>query len=176
MKYPLIALLFAAGCSNVVPSAVARLYALSPMEADPSDIAVALDLPDGIGVRPQSAKLTLTATRTDTDQTSAGTYIFSASPGSDGSTVYAVADSDFERLRAQQSLIRGWKEVADDATSGSLSVGLEGCAIGAGPTPDAVISINMRTAQDGAFFPLIRNAPITEVLDLADEDALKQCD
>ncbi|WP_298360822.1 hypothetical protein [uncultured Litoreibacter sp.] len=176
MKYPLIALLLVAGCSNIVPSAIARLYSVSPMEADPSDIAVALDLPDGIGVRQGTAKLLLTATRSDTNETSAATYILAASPGRDGSTVYAIADRDFGRLRAQQSLIRGWKDAAGDATNGSLSAGLEGCIIGAGPADDAAMSINMRTAKEDAFFPLIRRAPITDVMELADMEDLKPCD
>ena len=57
-----------AGCSALVPSGVARLSAISPLEADPDAIAVALVLPEGVDLVPGSARLAIEAVREDTGE------------------------------------------------------------------------------------------------------------
>ena len=175
MKLVLIALALTAGCSSVVPSTIARLNAISPMEADPQDIAIALDLPDTVGITQGSAQMLMTATRRDTEQTSSETYILATMHGSDGSTIYAIAEADFGRIRAQQTLIQQWKEEAGRATSGSVGVNLKGCSIGDGPDEDDVMSIRIRTDTDGPFFPLVRDTPVKKVLEFTEIGALEPC-
>ncbi len=175
MRHLILAVAFLSGCTSVVPTGIARLSAVSPMEADPADIAVALSLPTGIGVTTNSANLNLMASRTDTDQSTAETYVLASMMGSDGSTIYAVAPADYARLRDQQALIRQWKGENSKATSGSLGVTLEPCTTGAGPTPDATVTIKIRTSSDGQFFPILRNAPVTDVLQQGNFRPIQSC-
>ncbi len=156
--------LLLAACSSVDPITLLKLSALSPLEADPSDIAVKVQLPDGLQVRPKTAILSVSATRND--MKSEGMYLLATEIGPDG-TIYSVANDDKGRLKAQQSLIIGWEE-DDPDTSGSISVSLEGCSVGTGPSKNATISIQIRTEAQGPYLPLVSEAPISEVLEAND--------
>ncbi len=175
MKPALVALALTAGCSSIVPSTVARLSALSPLKADPKDIAIALDLPDTVAIREGSAQMVMTATRKDTSETSQETYVLATKSGTDGSVIYAISQSDFARIRQQQTLIRGWKDAVGRNASGSIGIELEGCSLGAGPDEDEVMSINLRTAADGPFYPLVRDTPVVSVLEYTKLEALEPC-
>ena len=175
MRYLILTIAFLSGCSSVVPSGIARLNAVSPMDADPADIGVSLTLPEGVAIIDGSAILTLAATRSDTNETTEGTYVLASMTATDGSQIYAVDPVDHAKLRDQQALIRQWESKDSDATTGSLSVPLAGCQIGAGPAKDATVSIRMRTAEDGPYFPIIRNAPVREVLQKGRFDPLQPC-
>lgn len=177
MRFPLLLLaaLALSGCSSIVPSSVARLYQVSPLEADPADLAVALDLPETVQVRPGSAKISFSARRSDTGQTSDGVYTLRMRKGTAGQSVFDMAAADIPTLRRQQALIRGWEEEDGDATSGSVSVTFEGCRIGTGPTPDDTVSVLLRTQADGSFFPLVRDATITDALNVLKLDAIERC-
>lgn len=153
--------LFLAACTSVDPITLLKLSTLSPLEADPSDIAVNVQLPDGLQIRPETAILSVSATRNDLK--SEGMYVLATADGSDGTT-YSVAIDDRARLKAQQALILGWKEEEPD-TSGSISVGLEGCSVGTGPATNATISIQIRTEAQGPYLPLLNAMPIADVLD-----------
>ncbi|PTX57991.1 hypothetical protein C8N43_2666 [Litoreibacter ponti] len=163
------------GCSALVPSAVARLYQVSPLEADPADLAVALVLPDTLDVKSRSAKITFVAERADTGETSNGVYTLRVRSGDGGQTVFDIADADRDDLRRQQTLIRGWKQTSGDATSGSVSVTFEGCSVGAGPSQDDTVSVLLRTQADGDFFTLVRNASVADALDVLELTTIDPC-
>lgn len=170
-----LALLLLAGCGSVVPTTLARLSALSPLEADPADIAVSLQLPAGLGVKPGSAKISVQAERSDTNESFSEGFVLARSTGSDGSTVYQVAASDHARFKALQDKAQSWEAENSKATSGSLSVGLEGCTIGPGPSDDATLSVSIRTEADGTFLPLIRDAALDKVLDKTEAAQMGPC-
>lgn len=184
MRRFLIDPLLLAACGSLVPSTVARLSQLSPMEADPADIEVAVAFPPGLDVQAGGAVLVLTATRTDTGQTSGGRYVLDrregvpaevpADPGGQVA-VFRVAPRDLPALSAQQALIRTWEAENDPATSGSLSVSLAGCARGEGPAPDADGAVWMRVEAGGGFLPLVRPTAIAAILDGATIAALPAC-
>jgi hypothetical protein len=169
----LFALAVLSGCSALVPSGVAQLASLSPLDADPAGIEVALVLPDGIDVAPGSAKLNLSATREDTGETEAAEFILAAKAGDpagfdpDAALVrrFHIADADIARMRAMQDNIRHWKEVDGAKTTGSLSVALGGCTLGNGPAPDARASVYLRASEEGGFFPVLANARIADLGD-----------
>lgn len=171
-----LSLIFLSACSSVVPSAVARLYQLTPLEADPADLAVALELPDGVQVRPGTAKIIFDARRTDIGETSKETYdLRTQTDLTSGLTVLAVDPDDYDALRAQQGLISDWEAANDEATEGSISVGFEGCKTGPGPAEDAMVSVLIRTERDGRFFALVKDATLAEVLQVLDLSEVKPC-
>lgn len=175
MKLSWLLILSLCACSSLSPIAMVRLAALSPLEANPADIAVALSLPDGITLPSGSAAIALSAKQTDLGETSDERYVLGAQPDASGSTVYAIAMEDFPRFRQQRALISGWEEANSNATQGSFSVSLTGCRTGDGPQPDGVVTVSMRTSPDGAFFPVIRNLPWSDVLSETDLSYLPAC-
>jgi hypothetical protein len=184
MKPALLALLLVAACTSLVPSTVARLSALSPVEADPARIVVAVALPPGLGIGPGGATLQLTGERSDTGARSQGTYALRTAPASPPDGVdpgaevvtLAIAPEDLAAVRAQQALIRGWEAENGPATSGSLGLGIAGCRVGVGPEPAAKGAVWLRTEADGPFLPLVRPTRIGALLGTDDIAALPPCD
>ncbi len=148
---------FLAACSYASIDGLRVLSALSPLEADPAQIAVALNLPDGVRVDPGSARITIEARR-DEMQISDAFALIGQQVGP--AQVWRIADADVARMRVVQSLVRRWK-AEDKDTSGSISVHAAICTIGIGPLPDAGIDISIRTETGGAFIPLLRDAPLS---------------
>jgi hypothetical protein len=162
-----------AGCASVVPSTMARLQTLSPVEADPAGLSVAVVSPEGLRPMPESGRLILTARRTDTGVEDAVDLILAERPGDAGAfgvadgervTYYQLAEADVPRMRALQETLAAWKTDAPDATEGSLSVGVGACADGTGPSPDAAGSVFVRTAVEGGWLPLIEKAPLASLI------------
>lgn len=166
---------FLAGCASLVPSALARLTAVSPLSADPEGFVVALDLPPGVAVVPGSATLDLTASRSDTGETLSGRYVLARGRSADGALTYRVAARDLDRLRGLQARIRDWTRENAAATRGSLSVSLTGCRTGDGPSPDATVSVALKTAVDQPFRPLIRDAPLSAIVNRAGSAGIDAC-
>jgi len=176
MRCPAIAsLILLSACSSISLPGVARLNALSPMETDPADIAVALALPEGLALQPGSAVFSIKSGTKDGTRKSNETYVLARTPGSDGSTVYQIAMADWDRVRAQQKLVRRWEEEDPRGHSGGFGVSLMPCTVGDGPADGAVLSISMRTNPDDAFFSLVKNAPWEDALDETGLDALEPC-
>lgn len=171
--------LIVSGCTSFVSETVARLNALDPLTADPGLIEVAIGLPDGIEIVQDSAKLQLSMSRADTDETLERAFTLSQSrvpdagsspPGTKDETVtvFAIRAADLEPMRAMQVQAREWKEAAGPNGSGSLSVGMGACSVGDGPQEDALASIWIRFAPDEPFAPLINQGKIDRVLDVSD--------
>lgn len=172
----IVAALGLAGCSSLVAAGMARLAGLSPLTSDPEGFVVAIDLPDGIAIPPGAARITFQAARSDTGQTSQGSYALQEGRTDAADVTYRIAPADLDRFRTQQALIAGWEDEDPDATTGSFSVRLTACATGAGPAPDATVSVAMKLAEDQPFFPVVRNAPLAEIADAAAQDQLTPCD
>ncbi len=176
-----------AGCASVVPSTAARLRALSPAEADPAGLSVAVVSTAGLRPVPGSGRLILMARRTDTgvqdvadliltemeiDTEAAGA--FGVAEG-ERVTRYRLADADVGRMRALQGKLAAWKTEAPDATEGSLSVGVGACAEGGGPVPDAAGSVFVRVRADGGWLPLIEKAPLASLIGAETLAAIGPC-
>lgn len=161
MRPMFLSVLLLSACGSVVPSTVARLNTMSPLAADPADFAVAITLPDGLGIAPDSARLSLVVARTDTAEIRRETVILERVDGAQ--VYYRINPADHSALRDAQATALAWKAENDAATSGSLSVNLAPCRVGEGPAPDARVSVAIRTDADGAFLPLVNNGPISAV-------------
>ncbi len=175
MRYLLLALMCwaVAGCASVVPSTMARLQTLSPAEADPAGLSVAVVSPAGLRPVPGSGRLILTARRTDSGVQDEADMILAETAGDAASlgtaegervTYYRLAEADVPRMRALQDKLALWKAEAPDATEGSLSVGMGACAEGRGPAPDAAGSVFVRMQADGGWLPLIERAPLASLI------------
>ncbi|MCB2117600.1 MAG: hypothetical protein KDE00_15240 [Rhodobacteraceae bacterium] len=159
-----------AGCSALVPSGVARLSAISPLEADPDAIAVALVLPEGVDLVPGSARLAIEAVREDTGEAASGDFALSAAAadatafGAEAGQVrvLSVAEDAGAPMRALQATVRDWK-AAGAGTHGQIAVRMAACHIGAGPAPDARASVYLRTDPSGEFFAVLRDGPLSEI-------------
>jgi hypothetical protein len=162
---PMVLLLSA--CASVVPGTAARLAALDPLTADPAAIELLVILPDGLAVTPGSARLEFGAKRGA--ETRTGSFLLEDRPvdlGDDAQAGtargFALTQADAERMRALQADIAAWKR--EGGTTGSLGLGLGGCAVGSGPAPDARGSVLIRLVEDGPFLPLIREGKLADLL------------
>ncbi len=154
-------------CASLVPSTAARLAALDPTTADPAQIEVALILPPGLQITPGGAVMTLSARRGDQTLGDSFTLEPRPAPGVDappGATVvgFGLAPADLARMRALQARIAAWK--AEGKGQGALSVGLGGCAVSGGPSPDGTGAVLIRLADNSPFRPLIRPTPLSQLL------------
>jgi hypothetical protein len=166
-------------CSVIVPSTAARLSALDPLTADPAVLELVVILPPGLAVSPGSAKLELSADRGNEHKGGSFRLVDRpAAPGQDlpdGATArrFAIAEADVARVRALQAEIAVWKR--EGAASGSLGLGIGGCAIGEGPALDATGSVLILLRKDGPFLPLIAEGKLADLLGAEVLAAIKPC-
>jgi hypothetical protein len=169
----ILALALLAACGSVVPATVAQLRTLSPADADPAALAVAVLTPAGLQPTRGSGRLILQSRRSDTGQADTITLTLAEAPGDaaafgagTGEAVryYRVAAADQPALRAFQAGLDAWQAEVPDATQGSLSIGLGACAVDGGPAPDARGSVFIRLAADGPYLPLINRARIASLI------------
>lgn len=148
-------------CTAFVPNTLLQAQRLSPLTADPAAVALRLELPDGLGVTPDSARIILALT--DQGVTRQEEFILNERAG-----VFSVAADDIAPMRQFQQDSLAAKETRPDDVKGSLSLTLGPCRIGNGPTPNAPVSAGLRMEPDGDFLPLINNGPISAVVTTTD--------
>lgn len=184
MRFIILALLLA-GCGTVVPATIARLYATQPLNADPAAVQVALALPMGLGLRPNTTRLQIDVTRQDGKESATGEFILLEQAGDtpaidpqDGLVrSFRLSETDAAKLRAIQARARAWKaEVPRIRSSLTLNVNFKGCAIGQGPARSSAFSIFVRTDAEGAMMPLVRQAKLMDLLGTTFFDNLRPCD
>ena len=155
-------------CGAVSLGTLTRLSALSPLTADPADMAVAVDLPEGVGIRPGSARLTFEVTRGA--ESVSRVMVLAGAP----ETGLSVAPEDLAPLAEAQALARDWKAVDPDGTSGILSLTFDPCRDG-DLAAEATVSAAIRLEEDGPFLPLLRGVSVAEVSGLPDPADLPEC-
>lgn len=170
-----IFLLFLAGCTSLVPGTALRLQGVDPLSADPGEISVAVELPEGLGVLPDSVKLGLAAQNAD-GRTIADSWTLETLRQPGDRWVFRVAEADRAEMRRLQATARAWEEADPKGTSGSISVTLGGCRTDAdADLSDARASVLIGFAADEPERPLFRNAPISEVLSDTELSLLPPC-
>jgi hypothetical protein len=175
-------LLLLVSCGSVVPVTMARLYMLDPLTTDPTAIGVALIMPAGLRVAPNSATMSLEITRIDVHFTETFTLVETSAtasgidlPAGAHGSVFGLAAADIPRILALQSKIKDWKSTEPGGTKGDFEITLKACSVDAGPQPDARCSILVRTQADVAFMPLVRNALLSDVDGAELLDTIKPC-
>lgn len=171
--------LILAACGAIVPGTAARLATLDPLTADPAALELVVILPDGLAVTPGSARLEYGAVRGS--ESRSGSFVLEDQPVEiavalpEGASVsgFALSAADAARMRDLQAEIAVWKR--EGAAQGSLGLELGGCAVGAGPAPDAVGSVLIRMAEGGPFLPLIREGRLADLLGAEVLAAIEPC-
>lgn len=170
------ALFTAAACSSVVPSTVMRLNALDPFTADPRDIAVALDLPAGLALVPNSTELRFKAVHSPSGETHQRDYVLQEQRLEDGVVIYTLSANDIADLEAMKTVLLPWRDTSDGNSSLSMVVHTDPCRLpdfDVGPDPR--VNVLLRLEQDGPLRPLLRDASVLEYFDVAALAELPQC-
>lgn len=165
----LAATILLGACSTVVPGTVLKLSEVDPLTADPADIALQVEVPDSLGLLPEAGTLALSAQFRD-DTVKAGQF-----PIEQVGDVLQIAPASHAALRALQAEIAVWETADPDGTDGSLGVDLEPCLRAPRVPADATVSVGIRLEADGAFLPLLRDAPLAEALETATFDDMPMC-
>ncbi|RYI03159.1 MAG: hypothetical protein EON48_16220 [Acetobacteraceae bacterium] len=168
-----------AACTSIVPSTAARLAAMDPLTADPAAMELVVILPPGFAVSPGSATLKLSADRGAEHKS--GRFNLAERPAAAGVNVpeggsargFVIAPADVPRMRAFQSEIAAWKR--EGGAKGSLGMGLGGCAVDGGPSPDSTGSVLIRLREDGPLLPLIAEGKLSDLLGADVLAAIKPC-
>lgn len=163
------------GCTAMAPGSALWLHQVDPLTADAGDISVALALPPGLGVLPDSVTLSLSAARAGQGSVG-GSWTLEETRDAMDRRVYRVAAADRAELRRVQRQALAWEDVDPDGTTGSLSLALGGCrTVPAELLTDARASVFLSLAPDQPPRALFRNAPVAEILSDDDLKALPRC-
>lgn len=175
MRVIALSLTLLAGCSGIVPGTALLLSNTDPLAADPGQISVALDLPEGIGVLPGSVKLSLEAEREGFGKVG-DVWTLEQTQDASARQVFRVAEADHAELRSVQTQAREWNVEDPDGTRGSLSLSIGGCrTVPADELADARASVFIGLRNDAPMRPLFLKAPISEVLSEEQVSALPRC-
>ncbi|MEO1640055.1 MAG: hypothetical protein AAFU41_12520 [Pseudomonadota bacterium] len=147
-----------------------RLSAVSPLTADPADLAIALTLPDGVAVTADTARLTMTLMRQGQAEVEGDSFVLAAE-----GDVYRIDPGDLAAIRALQARGRQWKADFPGEVNGALSITLAPCTLGGGPAEDATVDVAIRLEADGPFRPLINGAPLSAIADQETLTKLPYC-
>ncbi|MEO0389543.1 MAG: hypothetical protein AAF218_01245 [Pseudomonadota bacterium] len=158
---PLTLAMALGACSSLLTSTLGPLAEIDPLQADPNDVAVRIEAPEGLAIRPGSAILRLAAERDGV--TDEGEFVL-ASEGD----VWFVAPADRPKLRALQARIAAWEAEDPNGTEGELGISIDPCLTDGPVSLDGTGSIYLRTQAGGAFAPLIEDAPIRSIVDGTD--------
>lgn len=177
---PILAVLALASCTSIDPEVAMRLSRLDPLTADPSTLAVALVLPEGMAVIPGEARLTLDAR--SGDQRLADQIALSPVGGVTGVPVpqgahvaaFGIGPEGAARMRGWQETARTWQSGGSRGAV-SLGIGVGGCRRGAGPDPSAPAAALIRLSPDEAFGPLLGPAPLKALLGPDAVAAMPEC-
>lgn len=163
-------LLLLTACGVVPIQTALKLAALDPLSADPAGMAVALDLPEGVGIALEGAMLSLSAETADGVQLTGRYGLVQNATG-----IWRVAPEDRARLRADQAQAAEWERADPDGTRGSFNVSLSPCIAGAGPAADARLSASLQLEPDGPFLPLLRRVPLSNLGPLPGASEVPPC-
>lgn len=157
---PLTGFLALAACAAPDPWA-----GTSPLRADPAGLLAAVDLPPGLVIAQDGARLAMEGTRTDTGDRVSEMFLMEPVLVADR-TAYRVAEADLDRVRQLQAQLDAWETDAPDATEGSIRVSIAACRAGAGPSEDARVTVWLRTDADAPLAPVARNVSVSDGLEV----------
>lgn len=169
----LLSLGMAAGlsaCVSLNPVTLVQLATLNPLTADPTQMAVAMDLPDGVGVAEGSAHMRIYAEREDGESFDERFELVQ-----DAQEIWRVEPGAQDRFRTAQARAAAWEQADADASSGGFSVGFESCVQGEGPGADARVSLSLQLEPGARFLPLFNNVPVEDLAEDADLALLGPC-
>ena len=152
-------------CSSLVPATLMQVMALSPLQADPADIALRTSLPRGVGLIPDASFLTLAATNPARGLDVDHRFAIRTTEDAEGRLVFTLAPEAMAPLARLQEIVRHHEAEDPRGTTGSLGVTLGLCDLGTGIDPQQRLSVDLRTEAEGVFLPFVRNLPIQDATD-----------
>lgn len=178
-----------AACTTINPRTAAKLSTLSPLEADPAALRVAMRLPAPLELSKGDARLaiawapnTTPATRQEykldvSELSGAGAAPVAAIRQGEKIVVLTLADTDIVALRAFQQKIRADKARGGQG-KGSITVAFSGgCWRGAFPggARRLPFEVWLQTAPAQDYLPIIQGADLQQVLTGESGGALRSC-
>ncbi|MDO6965130.1 hypothetical protein [Rhizobium alvei] len=176
-------------CTSVPPSSYAQLAAMSPLDANPADIRMAVIAPEPLEIKPSGAILSIVwqpksgeAVKRDfTLEVLAGnaTAPKLASRLGPGRRIFVLKLTavDAESLLDLQRQVRAAKAAGNDGR-GQISAGLrEACWNGPFPTGNEKMPLeaHLRTEAGGEWMALIQGIDLKDVLKSANIPSLPSC-
>lgn len=168
--FPALGAVILAGCVSVNPVTLLRLATLDPLTADPTQMAVQMLLPEGIGVTEGSANVRVQAETEGGAQFNEEFLLVATDPN-----IWRIDPDERDRFRAAQARATAWEQAAPQETSGSFGAGFEPCLLGDGPSEDATVSLSIQLEPGASFLPLLSGVPVLELGEEADVDTLRPC-
>jgi len=163
--YVLVAILAVTACTSISPRTLLHLSRFSLATVDPTNFTVDITVPDGAGVRRDSAKFVVAAKQTAEADEIREEFILQTATTPNAALRFRMNPDDGPRLKAIQAKAVAWEAADADAASGSISVFFGGCIYGDGPAADAPVSAFVRTSPDAPFLPLFTNMPWSDLTD-----------
>ena len=167
-------------CTSIPLSTMYKMRDFDPLSADPSEIQVAIQIPNDYALPEESVTIHLAAKNILTEKAVDETFILAStnlSPSpllkkqqnqNSDITIFWLTEADQRRMRNTQRTISKMKEEAPKGVKGSLSVSAKPCRT----NPTSKISnqvlmttyIKIATEQD--FIPLTKNVNLARQMDL----------
>lgn len=168
-------LLTLGACAYISPPTVLSLSRLSPLEVDPSEIAVQIELPEGLAINQGSAKLTFALFDGGENALMHDEFTL-VSTANQGKEEFRIAQKDLDDVRRLQANALRLEDNTSEDVSGSIGVHLGVCKTKDIGEKESV-SVFIQTQHNAPFKPLLKNAPISAILRDAnfDQQAIDRC-
>ncbi|MEO1238697.1 MAG: hypothetical protein AAFW64_03360 [Pseudomonadota bacterium] len=151
------------------------LNAMNPLTGDPAAMAVSVDLPPGLGIIDDSVIFTVETTNPERGMRM-GQWVLFEDRDIENRPRYRLSAEDADAFRDLQSDIAQWEAEDPESTKGSFSVNVAVCRSAPAETlANARGSIFISMAPDAPPLPLIRNGPVTQLVDTETLEALPPC-
>lgn len=161
MKFACLALFLAAGCAFVDPVTATMLRRVDPMTVHPENYVLTLNMPKGLSIAEDSARLVVTVYAETGDLIEE----FTLRRDQSGSASHLSIDpADYARFTQLQEAARARKAENPNGRNGALGLNMRPCLIGEGPEPDARLSVDISLSKDAEPLPLLPSIPVKTYL------------
>lgn len=177
LKTLLVITLFAllGGCASMPLTSMYKLYRLSPMEADPAQIKIAIRAHQAIGIPHGAARMEVKYENHDQTSIIEETYFIEVTQNGvvtpelledkaadETITILQLTEQDADSMRKIQALVKA-DTAADIKGKGSLGIGLHGtCLRGTLPKGSLYVDIFMQTSDQDGYFIFTKNLDIRQ--------------
>ncbi len=159
-----------AACGHVPLSSIPKLSRLDMMTLDIEALRVAVEMPDELLVRRNSAIITVGLKESAGEPALQERFVLQQIPTDEVSgarpapaanaQIFRIAEADLARLTALRDLIRIRKTEDPDGTKGFLTVTSAACRLARLPAGPLPVTTMLRTEPDEAYFIMTRNVDL----------------
>ncbi|MCY6379600.1 hypothetical protein [Hoeflea prorocentri] len=159
-----------AACGHVPLSSIPKLKRMDFMTMEVEVLRVAVEMPDGLRVRPGSAIINLGLNESAGEPALQERIVLQQVPLSQSAgqlaglapnaQVFRIAEADIPRLEAMRETTRARRKVDPDDTKGTLTVTSGACRTATLPSGPLPVTTKLKTAPDEPYFTLTRNVDL----------------